>query len=63
MTGFVRRLVNLECAGILFSEFKALKVLEFPKLDLESLEFASVNVYLLRVNICTHNYGINHQNA
>ena len=30
--GFVRGLENLECACILFSEFKALKVLEFPKL-------------------------------
>ena len=31
-TAFVRRLKNLECALILVSEFKALKVLEFPKL-------------------------------
>ena len=29
VTGFVRGVENLECASILFSEFEALKVLDF----------------------------------
>ena len=41
--GFVRRLENLEWAQILRSEFKALKVLEFPKLSLKSLEYVDVD--------------------
>ena len=32
---FVRGLENLECARILFFEFKAMKELEYPKICLE----------------------------
>ena len=41
--------------GILFSESKALKVLESPKLALNFL----MSMYLLYINIYIHNYGIN----
>ena len=41
-SGFIRGLKNLECGGILFSEFKTLEVLEFPQLTLKSLEFVDV---------------------
>ena len=56
-TGFLRGLENLECALLLFSEFKALKVLGFPKLVLKSLEFVTVNLSH-HINICRHIYGI-----
>ena len=51
-SGFVRGLENLECARISLLEFKTLKVPEFAKLALKSLEF---NIYLLH---SLHNYGI-----
>ena len=57
--GSVRDLENLEYALILFSKFKALKTLEFPKLALKSFEFVIMSIYRLRINICMCNYGIN----
>ena len=55
--GFVRGLENLECASILFSQFKVLKMLEFAKLALKSLQFL-MSIYLLHINICMRDYGI-----
>ena len=37
-------LKTLNVLGVLFSEFKTLKVLEFPKLALKSLAFVNVNL-------------------
>ena len=53
--GFVRGLEDRECAWILFSEFQALKVLEFSKLALKSLEFVNVNLSSAFVRM--HNYA------
>ena len=54
---FIRGLENLEYTLILFSEFKALKVVEFPELALESCKFVNVNIFFILIFVCV-NYGI-----